>query len=572
MKQHLKQKHILSAAGAVTLASLLSTAAPAWADPVPSAGTVLNANRPATDTAPKPADGLIDNKANPAKPATSGAVAGPSIHVTAFHFVGNTAYSEAVLQALLNDFTGQDLTLDRINEAAETIKNHYRDQRYFLAQVFVPKQSVKDGMITLQVMEGAVGQVTVKVDKDARLAPQVAQGYFDNLLPAGTLITETGLEKPLLLVNDLPGVVVHSTLKPGTAPGTADLDIGIGDEGRLVSGYVQLDNKGSAESGRNRLTAGVDVRDLTGYGDLLSISGLEATDNNTALGQINYSIPVGYSGAKVSASYLALRYRLVGAFANLNADGDARVLGLSAQYPLARSRNFNLFALAGFQDKDLNDRRNNGLSLDQHKISEGDVGLIGDSRDDLLGGGLNSFASNLFVGRNDYAVGIANDAYQTNGTFEKFTLDYRRLQNVISNTSVLFSLSGQVANKNLTAAEKLAIGGPNGVRSYPTGEAAGDDAVIGSLELRQVVPQLGYDGAAFQLLAFFDYGLSQLNRTPLITDTVTRRTLRAGGLGLNMAKRDDYVIRVEWASTLGGPPALSDPSASRIWATLTKYF
>ncbi len=336
---------------------------------------------------PKPDVPIIEKKPAAEAPASvpTGAA---SIHVKGYRFTGNTIFAEPVLLALLQDHIGTDMTLEGLNDIAETIKGYYRDHHYFLAQAYIPPQRIAGGMVEIRILEGRLGKAEVKMDGKTRLKPSVARNYLTAMMPAGSIVTETGIEKPLLLINDLPGVIVRSTLKPGAEVGTTDLDVAISDEGRRFDGSVQGDNMGNRNSGRNRLGATVNARNLTGLGDLFTLRGLLSEKSETSLGQLSYTMPVGAYGTKLTGSYYDLTYKLGGAFAAEQADGDAKVFVVNVQHPIHRSRNYNLFLLAGIEDKSLTDNLYSGTNVEKQKVNDVYLALNGDARDGLLGGAL----------------------------------------------------------------------------------------------------------------------------------------------------------------------------------------
>jgi hemolysin activation/secretion protein len=542
---------------------------PVQAQQVPNAGTILNSTKEPAPP-PRPEAEVLD-KAKPAEAPGAAPAGGPSVQVKGFRFVGNTVYSAEQLAVLLAPQVGKSLTLDGLNEAADTIRDYYRDHHYFLAQAYLPPQQVADGLVEIRVLEGRIGKVTVTREPSARLLESAASRYLDALTPAGALITEARIEKPLLLTNDLPGVLVRSTLKPGAEPGTADLDVQIGDEGRRFDGNVQIDNLGNRNTGRARALAAVNGRNLTGLGDLLSVRGLIAEHSETKLADANYTLPVGAYGTKATLGYTALQYRLGGTFANQFADGNAQILSLSLQHPIERSRNLNLFAALGYQHKKLEDRLFHGGNIQQHRIDSEYLGLIGDARDGLLGGALNSFDATLTHGKLDNPVGANADAYNTAGTYYKLNANFRRLQNVMPETSLLLAFSAQAASKNLTSAEKLSLGGPDAVRAHPVGEGSGDQVAIATVELRRVVPEIKPFGGTLQFDLFYDAGYSHLNHTPLASDTTVRRLLQGYGLGANFGKQDDFLVKVEMAFRCG-ERATDDDHDARVWARAIKWF
>ena len=62
-------------------------------------------------------------------------------------------------------------------------------------------------------VEARIGDTRAEVNTQ-RVSPALVDGYM-HLLPKGTPVTEQSVERPLLLLNDLPGVKVSSVLRPG---------------------------------------------------------------------------------------------------------------------------------------------------------------------------------------------------------------------------------------------------------------------------------------------------------------------------------------------------------------------
>jgi hemolysin activation/secretion protein len=565
----MQKKPLCIAMGLATFGMLATANQVLAADP-PTAGSVLESVKE-VPAAPKPADQVLEKQAEPAK-APAPVAAGATVKVTGFRFTGNTVYNEAQLAALLADYKGKDLNLDGLNEAAEVIKSHYRQNEYFLAQAVLPPQEIKDGMVVIQVVEGSIGKTNIKMADNARLKEGVARRYMDAMLPAGAMITETSIEKPLLLLNDLPGVTIRSTLRPGAQAGEADVDVVVGDEGKRLAGDAQLDNWGNRNSGKLRLTGNLEARNLTGYGDLLSLRLMLAEDQGTSLGRLSYTMPVGSKGTKVTASYSDLSYELGEAFADLDADGEAKVASLLALHPFKRSRNSNLFGMLGFDNKRLADRQGGGTSEDKRRVNNLWAGVTGDFRDDRAGGALNTYTVALTTGDVDIATADTLDTYDTEGRFTKLNASYQRLQHVADNTALLMSVSGQLANKNLASVEQMSLGGPRGVRSHPVGEASGDDAFLTTLELRRVLPSLKPLGGTLQVSAFADYGFARVHHNGSDSSSEDNtRTLFGYGVGVNLGKQGDFLLRMDVAFR-AGEESTDDDKRARLWAQAIKWF
>ena len=75
---------------------------------------------------------------------------GEKIEVKDFKFDGQTnGFTDEQLTAVIQDLIGKSLSFDDIQKAAKRIQNFYRDEGYFLAQVYIPEQEVKNGVIII---------------------------------------------------------------------------------------------------------------------------------------------------------------------------------------------------------------------------------------------------------------------------------------------------------------------------------------------------------------------------------------------------------------------------------------
>ena len=128
----------------------------------------------------------------------------------------------------------------------------------------------------------------------------------------------------------------------------------------------------------------------------------------------------------------------------------------------------------------------------------------------------------------------------------------------------------QLAGKNFDSSEKFSLGGAQGVRSYPSGEASGDEGYSGTVELRYALPQ--WLGATPSLVVFGDAGSVRINRNPFAAGR-NSRDLGAAGIGVTLVKDADFALRAFWAKKTTGDPATADNDRSgRGWIQAVKYF
>jgi hemolysin activation/secretion protein len=499
-------------------------------------------------------------------------VAGPAVRVNRLHVTGNTSFPEAALIAAAGVTPGSDLTLSQLRDAAARVAAFYNARGYFLAQAYVPAQDIADGNVTIAVVEGRYGRTEIR--NRTNLSNRVANHILGGL-DSGDPVTARPLERRLLLLSDIPGVRIKSTLAPGTEIGTSDLIVDIAP-GPRVSGSVEADNAGNRFTGAYRLGGTINVNDLTGIGDQASLRVLGST-GGLAYGRAAWQAPVG--DATVGVAYTHLRYELGHEFDILNADGTADIFSLFGAYPVVRSRPLNINAVADLDYRMLEDRIGAvGSKSDKH-VEAATIGFSGDSRDSVGGGGggWNVFSAGLTLGNLDIESPLerAADALtaRSQGGYGKLQFSAARLQTVSGPLSLYASLRGQLAFDNLDSSEKIELGGAYGVRAYPEGEAYGDQGYLATLEARLTLSQwTGKLPGRLQLIGFVDTGEVHFAHNPWFAGSNSARRSGAGG-GLVWAGPGGVVLRASYAAKLGHQPATSAPDKpGRFWFQITKIF
>ncbi|HEY5721825.1 MAG TPA: ShlB/FhaC/HecB family hemolysin secretion/activation protein [Allosphingosinicella sp.] len=495
---------------------------------------------------------------------------GATVRVESVRVTGNSLFSDAELIAVANVPPGREMSLSDLRAAAARIAALYNERGYILAQAYLPAQDIKDGIVTIAVVEGRYGKIDLR--NSSRLSDASAQRVL-NGLESGDPVANAPLERRLLMLSDIPGVRVKSTLAPGSEIGTSDLIVDIAP-GRSVSGSIEADNAGYRYTGTYRLGGTLYLNNPIGIGDLLSLRLLGST-GGLAYGRAAYQLPVG--NATIGAAFTHLRYALGREFEVLDADGSADIFSLFGSYPLIRSRRMNLNALAAAEYRLLEDRI--GLvSIESDKdIRAMTIGLGGDSRDDLGGGGWNVFSAGWTIGR----LGLESPAERavdsltarSQGGYGKLQFSAARLQTLGGPFSLYGAVRGQLAFDNLDSSEKMELGGAYGVRAYPEGEAYGDQGYIATAEARLTLSQwTGSLPGRLQLIAFVDAGEVRFAHDPWFAGS-NSASRSAYGAGLVWEGPQGMVARASYARKLGDAPATSAPDrGGRFWFQLTKLF
>ncbi|MFM6989856.1 MAG: ShlB/FhaC/HecB family hemolysin secretion/activation protein [Rhodoferax sp.] len=547
---------------------LLATATTPRAQQAPTASTQLQQIPVSPSLSTKQAEWGPDPQQLPSSVDSSG----PKVLVETLTFTGNGVFTTPELVQASGFISGQQYTLSELRQFAAKVSSHYRERGYFLAQTLVPAQEITHGVVQLTVLEGRLGQV--ELSNASAASDRTASGLLAGL-PEENPMTQSGLERRMLLLSELPGVLARSTLRPGTTPGTADVLVQL-TAGPKVGGSLELDNQGNPYTGTYRMGATLYVNEPMGWGDVASARLLTAGEG-LSYGRVAYQTLVGPFTMGVAAS--SLYYQLGGAFARLESSGTAQTGSAFASYPLLRSRQQNLSAQWSVDYKDFNDRTGAGSPSQTSKIAQiHTLGLKGNHQDASGQHALQYNAAWVLgtVSLQD-ATTLSNDAItaQSNGAYDKLVYGVSWQQELAQKRSLYLSLNGQWASKNLDASEKFSLGGTGGVRAYPAGEASGDEGFVLTIEGRVPWPALSqYLAGSAQAVAFIDTGTETANKSPWDSGTsAKRRTLSGMGLGLNYTSPNKWMATAYYAFKVGDEAATSAPDAAwRFWLQAAKFF
>ncbi len=492
------------------------------------------------------------------------------INVQRLQVTGMHAYSEAELVKLINFKPNSDLTLSDLRAMAATIANYYHQNGYFVAQAYLPAQDIENGVVNITVVEGQYGKVIVR--NQTNLSNSLVDSQLKGI-NSGDVITHAPLESRLLLLSDIAGVKVSSTLAPGETAGTSDLIVDVNPAPR-INGSIDADNAGSRYTGEARIGATINVNNLAGHGDVAS---LRVLTSGKGLNYAKAAYQMQFGKATAGVSYSWLEYELGKEFKSLNAKGDAKIASAYGSYPLIRSRNNNLYADILYENKVLQDRIDTISMVTDKKVNALTAALRGNHIDNLGGGGLNSYSLAATVGDLNIQTPAAHsvDALtaRSDGHYNKLMVSANRLQRVTDSVSLFAGLNGQLASKNLDSSEKMELGGMNAVRAYPEGEAYADQGYVLTLEARKDLPKfIEKMPGQMQLVGFIDTGRVDINETTWSTGDNTR-TLSGAGVEINWADYNNFVMKLAYAHKLGSEKAISAPDKSgRFWVQLVKFF
>lgn len=421
---------------------------------------------------------------------------------------GSTILEQVKIDSVLQPYKGSDRKLGDIETARSELEKAYHAAGYPTVVVMLPEQTIDAGVVKLQVVEGRLVQITVTGNEHySRFS---IRAKLPSLQP-GALVYEPTFVKELGMVNGNPDLKVAPVMKPGTEPGTVDLELKVKD--RLpVHGKLEADNKGPITTPQNRLVAEVQHTNLFGGDEILTVNTVQTPTDWGAVQNYGASFvyPVKwpdhllavYASKSKSNSVLAGSSISVGGEGgNLAIAGNAFVSGFRYIFPLFPGGENTHQLSVGVDYKQLESTNAtfpdggtavvlspvvytpvsmaySGFYPDRFGLTKLTLSAKGYVAGMIPGGAKEDFGGNP----ND-PTGQPGNRQGSTGTFAVLQGGLDRAQSLPGNFTLALHADGQWGSQPLIPAEQYFAGGMDTVRGYLTYEAIGDNAIRGRAEL-----------------------------------------------------------------------------------------
>lgn len=495
------------------------------------------------------------------------------VQVNDFKITGQDIYSEESLKSLLADKKGKLVTFKDLQDGADTLSRYFRDRGYIAAHAYLPVQKIENGVVEYAVTVGRFDGITIQNNTKIHESVIKRETAF---LKKGDYLTRANLERAVWLLSDLAGADAKAVLTTGEAPGTVHVTLDLNPHNGK-QGLFSIDNYGNRSTGYNEYGLDYDFLNLAREGDHLAV-GITTTGNELFNWGANYTIPVIRDGMKLTAGYNVLTYQLGDDYQGLDALGHSRVASLGLDYAIQRSQRHNLYTGIRYEYSDIQDEYRDIPEIGKYADKTGHAGVLSLYGDEQDSKGATDWRFEYKIGHigND-SSSAWSDAFtppQTLGTYNKIRANILRRQDLNDRTYLLLSARGQYAFNNLDSSEHFSLGGPYGVRAYPTSEASGDTGYLTRAELRWLLP-LGAKDQQLHLASYLEHGGVWINKDSSINPGAkNHRNLQGIGVGLIWSRYEDWFLRADYAWKLGSEEPTSDTShtGGRFWIRGGVYF
>jgi hemolysin activation/secretion protein len=374
--------------------------------------------------------------------------------------------------------SNRGITLGTIETIADRITQFYRERGFILAKAYIPRQEVRDGIVTLTLLLGTLGEV--EVHGNEMYDTDIISSVFDDDLAQP--VTSDVVEENIYLVNDYPGLAVMGFFEPGSQVGDTRLNLNTRGEERYFMN-IRVDNHGTEETGRQRLYGEVLANNLLGIADQLHLGALRAfSPSNTTYWLLRYSFNLFNPRLRLAMgrtqNQFVVEQNNSELLSQLDINGVTKQTDVVLNYKLKRSRvqNYSV-GLAWeniFSDLQLGDIPDSGGLLDDevtnYKLLFNFDVLQESSR--ILHQGLVAYVSGSFDQGNNFGQDDTFDILITDYTLLTFlTIPYTDID-----TRLILRSSVQLTESALSSLSQIFLGGPTRARAYPVNQFSADSA------------------------------------------------------------------------------------------------
>ena len=415
------------------------------------------------------------------------------IFIREFRVLGAKDMPKIDVESAVYPFLGPGRTFDDVEGARAALEKAYREKGFSVAQVIIPDQTGAGGIINLQVMPGKVGELAVK---GARYFMPSHVRKQAQSLAEGKVINFNDVTRDVVGLNKLAERRVQPKIEPGFEPGLWNIDLIVEDKSPL-HGSIELNNRNSANTTDLRLNTSLSYSNLWQKGHSIGLS-YQMSPQDTA----EVKVLSGYYIARfVGLDDFSLM--LMGTKQDSNVStlggvavaGKGNILGVRGIFTLPSQDGFFHSLSVGLDYKAFDQLVQVGTTTDLTPIYyyplsatwdgtwlhtrevDGKKQEVGET---TLTAGLTFGLRGSGSGRS----GLDRNRFGADANFIYLRGDLSHLRKLPRDWELFGKVQGQASDQPLVNSEQFGGGGMGTVRGYLEAESLGDNAIIGTLELR----------------------------------------------------------------------------------------
>ncbi len=400
---------------------------------------------------------------------------------------GNESVSTKEIYSWVDCDLNREMSIKEIYELCRRIDEKYAEKGFFLARAYPPVQEIRDGILTIEIIEGKLGKISIEGNKHYS-TPFILK-YFSSL--QGHPLRYNDFLRSLMLLNENSDLAAGAVFERGEAFGTADVILRV-DDGRPLHLYLNGNNYGRFLTTNARVGGRFDGGSLFFYGDKISVAQVVGFPIEALFfTDVSYTVPLNAKGTFLECSYLFSKFK-VEELKFLDLRGRSDIATLKVSHAIMRRLFWSVDFFSYFDFKQIgNFVLHSTASYDKLRVLT--AGFLFDHYGlakgrDYLNFRMSYGIPHFLGGLRSVDSGCSRNG--AGGLFLKMNADYDRIQQLPRNCYLYLHGSGQWSPYKLTLPEVIYIGGIDTVRGFPLASALGDSGYYVNMELRIPPPFL----------------------------------------------------------------------------------
>ncbi|TVQ44644.1 MAG: ShlB/FhaC/HecB family hemolysin secretion/activation protein [Gloeocapsa sp. DLM2.Bin57] len=471
------------------------------------------------------------------------------IIIEQFEVRGTTVFTSEDLEEILEPYTNRPLSFTELLEIQTAITQLYVDRGYLTSGAFIPPQSLQDGILIIEVIEGEIEEIIITGLE--RLKPE----YIRNRIAINTSgpLNQADLLRALQLLQINPLIEsLAAELTRGSQPHLSILKIDL-QENPAFSLALGVDNQQSPSVGSNRRLLTINHRNLFGFGDNLYLRYYN-TDGSNVIEDFSYLFPINPLDGLIGFRFYYSDSELIQEpLQQLNIDSQSRTYEFIFRQPVFKTPTQELgigFNLA----KEKSELTISPPTINRSLRSETNINIFRLSQEYFIRDQRQIFAvfSQFNLATDAYTLNL--DGVEGSSQFVLWRSQAQYFRNLNNFISFFSKVEFQLADSAIPSLEQFALGGVNRGRGYPENAILGDNGVFVSLELRFSLVTIPKANFNLQLVSFYELGHVWNNSD----FTLPISTLASVGVGLNLTAYDRLNAYFYWGIPLNNLTTLGN--------------
>jgi hemolysin activation/secretion protein len=474
--------------------------------------------------------------------------------VKQFKLEGNTVLATAEIDAIFAEYLNRSLTFSDLLELETRLTKLYTRKGYINSGVIIPEQDVKQGLVSLQAVEGSLEEIEIDVDgrlRESYIRSRIARG-------AKSPLNIEELQEALYLLQLNPLVEnLKAELSVGQSRDRWKLNVDL-NQGNEFDSVLLVNNNRTPSVGSFQRGLELNHNNVLGYADRFSF-GLRNTDGSNDF-NTSYNIPVNSKDGTVGLGYRWVDSDIIGDFAEFDLESQTDELALTFRQPIIlRADNESTQELAlGLEFS----RQTNEVTIGGEPFPLLSPGA--DANGETKISALRFFQDwtkrtrkDVFAARSQFSAGvdIFNATVNEGLPDSKFVawrgqLQWLRQLKSAEDINLLLRSDIQLSSDDLVPLERFSLGGVEGGRGYRQDALLGDGGLFASAEVR--IPIYRWSNSQnnqkhkLSAIPFLDLGTTWSNSD----EQEGEDTLASLGVGLKLDLVDTLSARIDYGIPL----------------------